>query len=77
MDLANASYAINVIGVEQKYPQKVIVEVFKRLGFDKAAESLKHLSYEHVGLPEAKFSGRAGTWVGFTADALFFKHATW
>jgi arginyl-tRNA synthetase len=73
MDFANASSAINVIGVEQKYPQKVIVEVFKRLGFDKDAESLKHLSYEHVGLPEAKFSGRAGTWVGFTADALFFE----
>ncbi len=71
MDFANATSAINVIGVEQKYPQKVIVEVFKRLGFEDDAKRLKHLSYEHVGLPEAKFSGRAGTWVGFTADALF------
>lgn len=70
MDFGGAAQAINVIGVEQKYPQKVIVEVFKRLGFDKEAENLHHLSYEHVGLPEAKFSGRKGTWVGFTADNL-------
>jgi arginyl-tRNA synthetase len=70
MEFGAAAQAINVIGVEQKYPQKVIVEVFKRLGFDKEASSLHHLSYEHVGLPEAKFSGRKGTWVGFTADNL-------
>ncbi|HID72330.1 TPA: arginine--tRNA ligase, partial [Candidatus Micrarchaeota archaeon] len=66
----HADEVINVIGVEQKYPQRVIVEVFKRLGFDKESASLHHLSYEHVGLPEAKFSGRKGTWMGYTADAL-------
>jgi len=70
MSFGSADEAINVIGVEQKYPQKVIGEVFKRLGFDEEAENLKHLSYEHVGLPEAKFSGRKGTWVGYTADNL-------
>ncbi len=70
MDFGGAAQAINVIGVEQKYPQKVIVEVFKRLGFEDESSNLHHLSYEHVGLPEAKFSGRKGTWVGFTADNL-------
>ncbi len=70
MRFANANRAINVIGVEQKYPQRVIAEVFKKLGFEKEAENLKHLSYEHVGLPEAKFSGRKGTWLGYTADDL-------
>jgi arginyl-tRNA synthetase len=70
MDFGKASQAINVIGVEQKYPQKVIVEVFKRLGFGQESGNLHHLSYEHVGLPEAKFSGRKGTWVGYTADNL-------
>ncbi|MEW6721895.1 MAG: arginine--tRNA ligase [Candidatus Micrarchaeota archaeon] len=70
MDFGNASAAINVIGVEQKYPQRVIVEVLRRLHFAKEAENLHHLAYEHVGLPEEKFSGRKGTWVGFTADEL-------
>ncbi|MEW6749265.1 MAG: arginine--tRNA ligase [Candidatus Micrarchaeota archaeon] len=70
MDFGAASSAINVIGVEQKYPQRVIVEVLKRMGFEDEAARLHHLSYEHVGLPEEKFSGRKGTWMGFTADEL-------
>lgn len=67
---ANATKVINVIGVEQSYPQKVIVEVLKKLKNEKEAASLKHLAYEQVWLPEGKFSGRAGTWVGYTADEL-------
>lgn len=70
LDFGDATTAINVIGVEQKYPQRVIVEVLRRLKFIKEAENLHHLSYEHVGLPDEKFSGRKGTWVGFTADEL-------
>ncbi len=70
MGFGGASTAINVIGVEQKYPQRVIVEVLKRLDYRSEAENLHHLSYEHVGLPEEKFSGRKGTWIGFTADEL-------
>ncbi|HSB46661.1 MAG TPA: arginine--tRNA ligase [Candidatus Bilamarchaeum sp.] len=70
MDFGHASSAINVIGVEQKYPQRVIVEVLRRLNLREQASSLHHLSYEHVGLPEEKFSGRKGTWIGFTADEL-------
>lgn len=70
MSFGNTKTVINVIGQEQKYPQRVVKEVLKRLGFDTAAENLAHLAYEHVGLPDAKFSGRAGTWVGYTADEL-------
>ncbi len=70
MDFGNCSRAINVIGVEQKYPQRVIVEVLRRMGLEKEASSLHHLSYERVGLPDAQFSGRKGTWVGYTADEL-------
>lgn len=67
---SNATKVINVIGVEQAYPQKVIVEVLRKLKNEKEANSLKHLAYEQVWLPEGKFSGRAGTWVGYTADEL-------
>ncbi|MBN1169601.1 arginine--tRNA ligase [Candidatus Micrarchaeota archaeon] len=69
-DFGNASSAINVIGVEQKYPQKVIVEIFRKLNFAEEADNLRHLSYEPVGLQESKFSGRKGTWMGYTADNL-------
>ena len=70
MDFGNAAEVINVIGVEQKYPQRVIVEVLRRLHFTAEAANLYHLSYEHVGLPDEKFSGRKGTWIGFTTDEL-------
>jgi arginyl-tRNA synthetase len=76
MDFGNATAAINVIGVEQKYPQRVIVEVLRRLNLPEEAASLHHLSYEHVGLPEEKFSGRKGTWIGFTADELLAEAVT-
>jgi len=67
MDFGNADKVINVIGIEQRYPQRVVQEVLKRLGHD---VDLIHLAYEHVWLPDAKFSGRGGTWVGYTADEL-------
>jgi arginyl-tRNA synthetase len=76
MGFGAASMAINVIGVEQKFPQRVIVEVLRRLKYSDEASSLHHLSYEHVGLPEEKFSGRKGTWVGFTADELLAEAKT-
>jgi arginyl-tRNA synthetase len=44
--------------------------VLRRLGFEETAKNLVHLAYEHVGLPDQKFSGRAGTWIGYTADDL-------
>ncbi|MBD3209961.1 arginine--tRNA ligase [Candidatus Micrarchaeota archaeon] len=70
MEFGGSDRAVNVIGVEQKYPQKVIVQVLNKLDFAEEAEKLHHLSYEHVALPEGKFSGRRGTWVGYTADDL-------
>ena len=76
IEFGNAKIAINVIGVEQKYPQRVIVEVLRKLKYNTEAENLHHLSYEHVGLPDEKFSGRKGTWVGFTTDELLAEAQT-
>ncbi|MBI5223644.1 arginine--tRNA ligase [Candidatus Micrarchaeota archaeon] len=70
MNHGNAQQCINVIGVEQAYPQKVIAEVFRRLNLTQQAANHHHLAYEQVGLPEGKFSGRKGTWLGYTADEL-------
>jgi len=66
-----AARVINVIGMEQTYPQKVIKEILLSVGYGKEAEHSVHLSYEHVGLEDSKFSGRQGTWVGYTTDDLY------
>jgi len=70
MPFGKADIVVNVIGSEQIYPQKVIAEIFRALGYEKEANNCIHLAYEHVTLEDAKFSGRKGTWVGFTADEL-------
>src|SRR3989338_2502786 len=58
----------------------------RAIGYGKQADSIIHLAYEHVwlegehsegaagdGSPEGaqKFSGRSGTWMGYTADDLY------
>ncbi len=68
MGFGKADVVVNLIGVEQKYPQKVLNSVLRSMGFVKQAENHIHLSYEHAGLPEGKFSGREGTWLGYSAD---------
>ena len=73
MKFGNADLVVNVIGVEQKYPQKVLASLLKSMGYEKEAGSSVHLSYEHAWLPDEKFSGREGTWIGFTADELIEK----
>ncbi|VVC02808.1 Arginine--tRNA ligase [Candidatus Burarchaeum australiense] len=65
-----ASAAINVIGVEQQYPQRVLSLLMESMGFGEQAANYVHLSYEHAGLPDKKFSGREGSWVGYSADEV-------
>lgn len=67
-ELGKSSFVVNVIGAEQKYPQATIAHVLKAIGHAAESENSIHLAYEHAELPEAKMSGRKGTWVGFTAD---------
>ncbi len=66
----NADIVINVIGAEQKYPQQAVRYALRLLGYEKEAENFHHLAYEHVVRPEGSFSGRKGTWVGFTVDEV-------
>ncbi len=66
----NGDWVVNVIGREQEYPQKVIRVVLEMAGYKKEAEHYYHLSYGHARLKEGKFSGRKGTWQGYTADEL-------
>jgi arginyl-tRNA synthetase len=82
---AGATRVINVIDASQSYPQQVVYEALRRLGFDAAAERSEHLAYGFVSLtPEAArtlgadvdidlakvaMSGRAGIQV-FADDLL-------
>ncbi len=66
----NGDIVVNVIGREQEYPQKVIKVVLELAGYKKESENYYHLSYGHARVKEGKFSGRKGTWQGYTADEL-------
>ena len=63
-----ADKVINVIGAEQRFPQQVVFTSLKALGLEREYENSHHLAYEHVWLPSGRFSGRKGTWVGFSVD---------
>ncbi|MEM3402858.1 MAG: arginine--tRNA ligase [Candidatus Hadarchaeales archaeon] len=65
-----AEMVINVVGREQKYPQQVVFAALKLLGLDEEYRNSHHLAYEHVWLPSGKFSGRKGTWVGYSVDEV-------
>ncbi len=58
---------IYVVGSEQQYHFKVLFSVLERLGY-RWAQSLHHLSYGMVNLPEGKMKSREGTVVD--ADEL-------
>ena len=63
-----ADKVINVVGAEQRFPQLVVFTALKVLGLERESKNSHHLAYEHVWLPSGRFSGRKGTWVGFSVD---------
>jgi len=67
---AAADIVINVVGAEQAHPQRIVFLSLKALGFEKQFENSHHMAYEHVQLPEGRFSGRKGTWLGYTLDEV-------
>ncbi|HEY7974603.1 MAG TPA: DALR anticodon-binding domain-containing protein, partial [Ktedonobacterales bacterium] len=49
----HANRVVNVIDVRQSYPQQVVYESLRRLGYAEQAENSRHLSYEVVALSPA------------------------
>ena len=49
-DFGHADRVINVIDVRQSYPQQVVVECLRQLGFERQADQSVHLAYEVVNL---------------------------
>ncbi|MHA1380863.1 MAG: arginine--tRNA ligase [Candidatus Helarchaeota archaeon] len=72
-EFGKGDIAINVVGIEQTFPQKVVYYAMKAIGYERAFQNSHHLSFEHVWLPGQKFSGRKGTWIGFQADVAINK----
>ncbi len=56
----NFDRSIYVVGNEQDYHFKVLVAIFRRLGFP-IADKIHHLSYGMVELPEGRMKSREGT----------------
>ena len=67
-DLGKFDLVMNVIGSRQAHPQKMVYTILDILGYTKESENSHHIAYEFVGLEGEDFSGREGTWIGFTTD---------
>ena len=70
MGFGKADIVVNVIGIEQVHPQNIVKYAIRKLGYSDAASNYVHVAYGAAKLPEVKFSGRGGTWLGYTADEL-------
>ncbi len=69
-NLGKFDVVMNVIGSEQSHPQRLIYVILGLLGYPEQSENSHHIAYEFVGLEEADFSGRKGTWIGYSLDVV-------
>ncbi|KXH76963.1 MAG: hypothetical protein AM326_06065 [Candidatus Thorarchaeota archaeon SMTZ-45] len=68
LDLGKFDIVMNVIGSEQAHPQRLIYTILDILGYSKESKNSHHIAYEFVTLEDTEFSGRHGTWIGYTTD---------
>jgi arginyl-tRNA synthetase len=72
-NIRDVDLVFNVIGSAQSHPQRLIYTILHLLGYDKEASNSHHVAYEFVGLEGDDFSGRKGTWIGYTCDDILDK----
>jgi len=72
-DIGKFDIVLNVIGTRQAHPQKMVYTVLDLMGYSKESENSHHIAYEFVGLEGEDFSGRQGTWIGFSTDDVIDK----
>ncbi|MFX1508872.1 MAG: arginine--tRNA ligase [Promethearchaeota archaeon] len=63
-----ADIIYNVIGMPQNQAQRTVYLTLQTLGYEQASSNYYHLAYEFVTLPDTRFSGRKGTWIGVSTD---------
>ncbi len=72
-DLGKFDIVLNVIASRQAHPQKMVYTVLDLMGYMKESENSHHIAYEFVGLEDEDFSGRHGTWIGYSTDDVIDK----
>ena len=71
--LGKFDIVLNVIASRQAHPQKMVYTVLDLMGYKKESDNSHHIGYEFVGLEEEDFSGRQGTWIGYSTDEVLDK----
>ncbi len=66
--IGKIDYVFNVIASDQSHPQRLIYTILDLLGYKRESQNSRHVAYEYVGLEDTEFSGRRGTWIGYTTD---------
>ncbi|MHA1939438.1 MAG: arginine--tRNA ligase, partial [Candidatus Thorarchaeota archaeon] len=72
-DLGIVNLVFNIIGSEQAQPQRLVYTVLGLLGYNEQSDNSHHIAYEFVGLEDEDFSGREGTWIGYSCDEVLDK----
>jgi len=72
-DIGQFDVIFNVIGARQAHPQRLIYAILDLLGYETQSANSHHIAYEFVGLDDADFSGRKGTWIGYSCDSVLDK----
>ncbi len=72
-NLGKFDIVLNVIASRQAHPQKMVYTVLDLMGYTKESENSHHIAYEFVGLEDEDFSGRHGTWIGYSTDDVIDK----
>ena len=72
-DLGTVNLVFNIIGSEQAQPQRLVYTVLGLLGYKAQSNNSHHIAYEFVGLEDEDFSGREGTWIGYSCDEVLDK----
>jgi len=73
VELGKFDVVLNVIASRQAHPQKMVYTILDLMGYHRESENSHHIAYEFVGLEDEDFSGRLGTWIGFSTDDVLNK----
>ncbi|MGY5853514.1 MAG: arginine--tRNA ligase [Candidatus Thorarchaeota archaeon] len=71
--IGDIDLVFNVIATRQAHPQKLVYTILDLLGHEKQSENSHHIAFEFVGLEGVDFSGREGTWIGYSCDEVLDK----
>jgi arginyl-tRNA synthetase len=72
-NLGRFDIVYNVIASAQAHPQRLIYTILDLLGHHEQSLNSHHVAYEFVGLEDESFSGRKGTWIGYSTDDVLDK----